>query len=358
MVHRRDEVICGIAQEGPGDDAALLRPPAPPAYLVHTIDYFRSFVSDPYLFGQIAANHALSDVYAMNGEPVSALALAVLPYGPEDMVEDTLVQMLAGCLEVLGREGCALVGGHTSEGADSALGLAVHGVVHPAAALRKALRPRDLAAQQMVLVLTKPLGTGTIMAAHMRAKAKGGWVLAAHRSMLVSNRAAAGLLHRFGCVACTDVTGFGLLGHLLEMIQGGEEASEVGEGVSEGLTESLTEGITEGITEGMKEGMKEGTRALRTSVTLHLSRIPTLPGAIECVHDLGITSSLHPSNVRCVRAVRNPQLGSAHQSYPLLFDPQVTFTHCLCLCLCPSFYDTYNTRRDTIPLTSFAIARF
>jgi selenide,water dikinase len=69
-----------------GDDAALIIPPASPAYSVHTIDYFRSFVSDPYVFGQIAANHALSDVYAMNGDPVSALALAVVPFGPERMV--------------------------------------------------------------------------------------------------------------------------------------------------------------------------------------------------------------------------------------------------------------------------------
>ena len=91
-VHHRDEVVCGVATDA-HDDAALLLPPPAPAYLVHTLDYFRSFVSDPYLFGQIAANHALSDVHAMNGEPVSALALAVLPYGPEDMVEDALVQV-------------------------------------------------------------------------------------------------------------------------------------------------------------------------------------------------------------------------------------------------------------------------
>ena len=96
-VHHRDEVVCGVGRDA-HDDAALLLPPAAPAYLVHTIDYFRSFVSDPYLFGQIAANHALSDVHAMNGDPVSALALAVLPYGPEEMVEDTLVQVRPNCI--------------------------------------------------------------------------------------------------------------------------------------------------------------------------------------------------------------------------------------------------------------------
>jgi len=148
------------------DDAALILPPPPPAYLVHTIDYFRSFVSDPYLFGQIAANHALSDIYAMNGMPVSALALAVLPYGPEDMVEDQLVHLLAGALLVLAREKCALVGGHTSEGAETALGLAVYGTVHPAAALHKSLLTRDIAAagdRELVLILTK----GFIFSSHL-----------------------------------------------------------------------------------------------------------------------------------------------------------------------------------------------
>jgi len=116
---------------GVGDDAALVHPPADPAntYLVQTIDYFRSFVSDPYLFGQIAANHALSDLHAMNAEPVTALALCVLPFGLEDKVENDLVQMIAGCCSVLKKEGCALVGGHTSEGAEPAMGLSVNGTL-------------------------------------------------------------------------------------------------------------------------------------------------------------------------------------------------------------------------------------
>jgi selenide,water dikinase len=77
-----------------GDDAALILPPSPPAYSVHTLDYFRSFLSDPYLFGQIAANHALSDVYAMNGDAVSALALVVVPYGPENKVLQIINSLL------------------------------------------------------------------------------------------------------------------------------------------------------------------------------------------------------------------------------------------------------------------------
>ena len=127
----RPEVITGIGQRK-GDDCALVLPPTEEGtYLVHTLDYFRSFVPDPYVFGKIAANHALSDIFAMNAQPVSALALCVLPYGSESKVEESLVQMLSGVLTVLEAEGCALVGGHTSEGSELAFGLSCNGVVHP-----------------------------------------------------------------------------------------------------------------------------------------------------------------------------------------------------------------------------------
>ena len=135
---------------GVGDDAAILTSPDSSKLTIQTIDYFRSFISDPYLFGKIAANHALSDLHAMNGDPVSALALCVLPFGKEDKVENDLVQvnsfflkiiiilkyyyyhiktkahfhlyhsytiqMIAGACSVLKKEGCSLVGGHSSEG--------------------------------------------------------------------------------------------------------------------------------------------------------------------------------------------------------------------------------------------------
>lgn len=119
---RRPEVLAGI-----GDDAAIVKPPSEDGVMVQTIDYFKSFVSDPFLFGQIAANHALSDCFAMNADPITALALCTLPYGPEKVVEDELVHMLAGMCSVLHREGCMLVGGHTAEGSEPALGLSVYG---------------------------------------------------------------------------------------------------------------------------------------------------------------------------------------------------------------------------------------
>lgn len=189
----------------------------------------------------------------MNATPVSALALCVLPYGPEDKVEDTLVQMLAGASAVLRAENCALVGGHTSEGGDVALGLAVNGVVHPSQVLRKGPpQPGD------VLIITKSIGTGTIMAADMRTKAKGSWVTSAISSMLLSNKQAAQILMQYDCHACTDVTGFGVMGHLIEMMKYQSETSTD-----------------------------------KVQISIYLASVPLLEGAAECVAE-GVFSTLHP----------------------------------------------------------------
>jgi selenide,water dikinase len=250
----RTEVVTGV-----GDDAALLKSPIDSKeLLVQTIDYFRSFVSDPYLFGKIAANHALSDLHAMNGSPVSALALCVLPYGKEDKVENDLVQMIAGAAAVLKEEGCALVGGHSSEGAETAMGLSVHGTVRPERAFRKGpLRVGDS------IIATKAIGTGVIMAADMRGECKGSWAREAFVSMLLSNRKAAAILERFGCTACTDITGFGLIGHLLEMLQY-DQGSDLCQLISP---------------------------AHKIVAELYVNSIPVIPGAIECLAK-GIKSSL------------------------------------------------------------------
>ncbi|MGH8734678.1 MAG: selenide, water dikinase SelD, partial [Burkholderiales bacterium] len=206
----RTDVVVGL--DAP-DDAALVDVGGDKLSL-QTVDYFRAIVDDPYMLGKIAANHSLGDVYAMGGEPQSALAIATVPYGLEAKVEADLSAMMAGANEVLREAGCALVGGHTSEGAELALGFAINGLVGRADALRKGgLEPGD------ALILTKPIGTGTLLAADMRGKAKARWVAAAIAHMVQSNGRAAEILRRHGVHAATDVTGFGLLGHLVEMVR-------------------------------------------------------------------------------------------------------------------------------------------
>jgi selenide, water dikinase len=269
----RPDVIVGL--DAP-DDAALVDVGGERLSL-QTVDYFRAIVDDPYLLGKIAANHALGDIYAMGGEPQTALAIATVPYGLEAKVEADLSAMMAGANEVLREAGCALVGGHTSEGAELALGFAVNGLVARETALRKGgLRPGD------ALILTKPIGTGTLLAADMRGKAKARWVMAAIAHMIRSNAQAAAILRRHGVHAATDVTGFGLLGHLVEMVR----ASEV-------------------------------------DATVAIDRVPLIDGARETV-ELGIFSSLQPQNVRLRRAIGEVETAAKHPRYPLLFDPQTS----------------------------------
>mmetsp|Transcript_16065 Transcript_16065/g.38519 ORF Transcript_16065/g.38519 Transcript_16065/m.38519 type:complete len:808 (-) Transcript_16065:795-3218(-) len=192
------------------DDCAVLAPSSLAS--VHTVDFFRSFIDDPYVFGQVAANHALSDAHAMGAQPTGALAVAVVPYGLEVKVEETLFQMMSGACKVLREAGCALLGGHTCEGHELSLGFCVTGHVAPEAAMRKGGMNAGEA-----IILTKPLGTGVLFAAHMRGSASGWWLAAALQQMTMSNDPAARCLMRHGASACTDVTGFGLLGHLVEM---------------------------------------------------------------------------------------------------------------------------------------------
>ena len=276
-LYHREEVLAGISTSS-RDDAALVIPPSDGSYLVQTIDYFRSFIGDPYIFGKIAAIHSLSDVHAMNGEPVTAMALCVLPYGPEEHVENELRQMLAGSLDVLRAEKCCLVGGHTSEGSEPALGMAVNGIVHPDKVF---LKGPDSRAIGHSIVLTKGLGTGTVLAADMRCKAKGSWVSAAIKSMTHSNGPATAVLYEHGCSSCTDVTGFGFMGHLIEMIEFSPDNA--------------------------------------IAASINLESVPTLPGATDCIA-AGVMSTLHPENVRCARAVANPQVGKDSLVYVIRID--------------------------------------
>ena len=212
------------------DDAAVMLPP-PGMAVVQSVDHFRAFIDDPFVFGQIAAAHALSDLHAMGARPWTALAVAAVPYTSGDKMRTELADMLQGASGVLAADGCALVGGHSAEAAEPALGFAVTGLADPARLLRKSgLRPGD------ALVLTKPLGTGIVLAGHMRGLARAAWLQAAIASMRTSNATASRILREFGAVACTDVTGFGLAGHLMEMLRasgvGGGAVARSGAGVA------------------------------------------------------------------------------------------------------------------------------
>jgi len=269
----RDDVLIGLHAP---DDAAIVRVP-PGQAMVHTVDFFRAFIDDPYLFGKVAANHALGDIFAMGGQAQSATAIATVPSGLEAKVEDAVFQMMSGAVEVLNEAGCALVGGHTGEGKELALGFAINGLVDEGlhSVMKKGgMRPGD------VLILTKPIGTGTLFAAHARLQTRGRWIDAALTSMIQSNRLGAQCLQTHGATACTDLTGFGLLGHLVEM-----------------------------------------TRPSGVDVELDLAALPLLEGALE-TSAAGILSSLQPANVRLRRALRNQAEALQHPCYPLIFDPQ------------------------------------
>ena len=204
------------------DDAAIVHLPkgCSGGAMIHTIDFFRSFISDPYTFGMIAAVHALSDIHAMGADAINALALAVVPFAAtESITEFTLIDMLSGASDVFDEENCELIGGHTCEGAELALGFAVNGFTSEP---RSLLRKRGGKVGDKI-VLTKPLGTGALFAADMRAKCRGLHVEEAITSMKTSNRLASKVAMQFvrktkGIHAATDVTGFGLIGHLLEML--------------------------------------------------------------------------------------------------------------------------------------------
>ena len=180
--------------------------------LVQTTDFFPPIVDDPFLYGQIAAANALSDVYAMGGEPRLALNILCLP---EQMEEDTVRELLRGGYDKIYEAGAVIAGGHTIHGAEPIYGLAVTGFVDPRRMLtNSAARPGD------ALILTKPLGIGVLTTAAKADLVPEPVLRRIHRQMAALNRAARDVMVRHDVHSCTDVTGFGLLGHSLEMAQG------------------------------------------------------------------------------------------------------------------------------------------
>ena len=262
-----------------GEDAAVyrVRPQqfgAEPDKLVEvqTVDYFKAFVDDPYLFGRIAGLNAVSDLYAMNARPFSALAIATLPYARGPIQEAQLYELLSGAVHTFRQLGVVLTGGHTTEGAELALGFSVTGFAEEDRLFQKGkLRPGDR------LILTKPLGSGALLAAWMRGACRATWFEPLISSLLLANARAAEVFAQAGVLACTDVTGFGLAGHLLEMLD-----------------------------------------SSRVSARLAGSAVPLYDGFAEVVSQ-GIVSSLHPDNAKVSCRVNGPAPLPAW-----LFDPQTS----------------------------------
>jgi selenide,water dikinase len=269
-----DSVRLGV---GDADDAAAFETPKGDLLLA-TVDAFRAFTDDPWLVGRVAAVNALSDVQAKGGRPRHALALVTVPDDGGERSAETLYQVLAGMRAALDPLGVSLVGGHSTLGQELFVGLSVTGdLAGDAGWLRlDGLAPGDR------LVLTKPLGTGVLLAADMRGLATGRWLEAAIASMLCDNGAAARAAAAAGAHACTDVSGFGLAGHLGELL-----------------------------------------RASGCSAVLRLEQLPALPGAVALLAR-GLRSTYHAQNARLRERLFAAAAPDPRPVFELLFDPQTS----------------------------------
>lgn len=258
------------------DDAAVLDIPGD-RLLVQTVDYFPAIVDDPFIGGKIAIEHALNDIWAMGATPHSVLALASVPPETPTKTEHTLGHILAGAMQALAPDAVPIVGGHTLTGDELAIGFVCNGWVERDRLWRKSgLQPGH------VLIATKALGTGVLFAANAQLKAKGRWIEAAIQSMTRSNRAAATCLHAHGATACTDISGFGLVGHAAEM-----------------------------------------ARASQVHVEIDLDGLVMLDGAVD-LSQSGIASSLYPQNWQDGQSVTEGDRANSHPRLPLAFDPQTS----------------------------------
>jgi selenide, water dikinase len=194
------------------DDAGVFRL-RPDLAIVNTVDFFTPIVDDPYVFGQIAATNALSDVYAMGGEPKTAMNIVCFPKGK--MKIEILGEILKGGADKVKESGAVVIGGHSIIDEEIKYGLAITGVIHPDKIFRNVgVQVGD------ALILTKPLGTGIISTALKKGKASKESVDAAVESMTTLNAAASNVARRFPVHACSDITGYGILGHSLGMASG------------------------------------------------------------------------------------------------------------------------------------------
>jgi len=277
------------------EDAAVLATAADGSLLLQSVDGFPALVADPWLNARLTTLHACGDLWASGADLESVQALVTLPEAEPALQEELLLQTLAGVRSVLDPLGARLIGGHTLEGRDGAglaLALTVNGRVDPGRHwLKGPLREGD------ALLLSGPLGSGVLFAAAMAGAARPGWIDAALETMQRSQARLVELLAAHGCHACTDVTGFGLLGHLGEMLAAGA-------GAAAGLP---------------GDGLSAGEM-----VRLEARSIPAFTGALELL-DQGWASSLAPANGRALALLGGPVrlVGEAAAAVEaLLIDPQ------------------------------------
>jgi selenide, water dikinase len=278
------EALAGLgaeaAADAPGDLIAGLNPPDDAAVyrvsnelaIIGTLDFFPPLVDDPWTFGEIAAANALSDVFAMGGRVLFALSIAAFP---EDLPREVLGAIFAGASAKVREAGGTLAGGHTIRDPEPKYGLAVVGAAHPDRLLRKSgARAGD------VLLLTKRLGTGILVSGHRQGRTSEAHLAAAIEQMRTLNRAASEVLVEGGVVAATDVTGFGLLGHGLEM-----------------------------------------ARASGTHFAFEAMALPSLPGALELAK-AGVETDGAAHNRRFVAPSVSLAAGIAAELVTLAHDPQ------------------------------------
>ena len=255
------------------DDAGVYKISAEQA-LVQTVDFFTPIVDDPHTFGQIAATNSLSDVYAMGGRPLSALAIVCFPEKGDLAV---LEQILAGGLSKMMEAGCVVIGGHSIRDPEIKFGYSVTGMIHPDRVwTNSGARPGDR------LVLTKALGTGVISTAIKKGEARQEWIEAAVKSMTTLNAKAADIASRgnFHVHAATDITGFGLIGHARELAAGSG-----------------------------------------ASLRIQAAQVPALHGAMECIRARFIPGGLN-ANRDFAECSVSYGAGISEELKTLLFDPQ------------------------------------
>ncbi len=253
------------------DDAGVYQL-TPELALVQTIDFFTPIVDDPFVFGQIAATNALSDVYAMGGTPRSALAMVCFPDRSDTAI---LERILAGGLSKMVEAQCTVIGGHSVRDPEIKFGYAVTGTIDPHRVLTNSgAQPSD------ILILTKALGTGVIATAIKKGLAELPWIDAATRAMTTLNKSASAICLQYDIHAMTDVTGFGLVGHAREMALGS-----------------------------------------RVSLCLHASAVPLLPGAMECISRGFIPGGLR-ANREFAEGCAECDAAVPEELCTVLYDPQ------------------------------------